>query len=323
MKNQKLYDTFCNRFIVPETKKYQNIDKNKLEILLDRINNKYEDMLVKAIEHNNCYFTIAPQKTPHYKKCYCSNNADETHCLISLNGYNDASLYHELGHLFDYVFDNDSHKYVQLSFDARNNEGKSLYDKLTEEIQSKKQILFDQIIKEYYSLLEKEVGIDAVKYMVDDYNDYVELKSLERKCGGYLGTMINSKKNIKEENVKKYKEKFQDNIKRNFVSRYNLVDFSNSLISIHKKYSIILDALDHYYDLKPYHLNIHGQKYYQHDFLYSTEFMANLFSILLIDDNESLNILKSLLPISTTEFMWVIKLASLRYYSVDSNLNIK
>ena len=225
---------------------------------------------------------------------------------ISEQGNFAFNLCHELGHGVNEYVD----KSGVIAFDHKLTEsflldfplGGTLYMELLD----KAKPIINKILKDYKMMLENEFHFDILTRYLENYDLYEEKDSLYRKLGG--------KWNMVDPNISKRAEKavkngtFYPNLKRyqeieKILESRNATNLDKKIKASYSRYNILsiytsslCESLIPFYDAKKYHLFIHSINYFDDEGLYSEELFADFFAYKLTDDEESLFMLKSLLP---------------------------
>lgn len=272
------------------------INNNSLKII-----NKYNDGYL----HPNCDKDASYFSLDINEKNVTNNDFRKKAKNLLVTSIDDVEvLPHELGHAADFYFG----YYATLTKNVVLFDNKTLYEIFTEEFQSKKEELFDMIMREYKEIINSNINENAYDIISNNIDKYHELLSLSEFS--------------KEKNIKNRRKALQEELYNvGFVETYYSFVTKKCSSILNFKYSPILDALSSEYNLKGLYLNYHNKEYYDCAPLKAVqEFFANLFAMEVTNNREQMSTLQHHLPKSLEGFE---KLFNLFYEHIQNNKRFK
>ena len=226
----------------------------------------YRDFIIKILSNESLkvsHEALEGYITPMEINLESSNFTRKHKNSIVTDIYNPTYLPHELGHAVDFWFGMHQSltNYVILS------SNKTLREIFDEELESKREEMYQAVMKEYKIMIDTNVPDLASDIIMDNISLYLELRHL--------------KENLRDKEVTKNRNKIQKVLyKSGFVEAYyQLREMNKKFFKdyMERNYTV-LDALSSKYDLYVFFLIYHTLSYYEHSATRPVqEFFANVF----------------------------------------------
>lgn len=198
---------------------------------------------------------------------------------LSVNPSRIKDVYHELGHVVDYMFGYDN----QLSKTVLIKDNKSLGDIFKEEFEEKKDFLLKLVMDEYRSIITSTISkeyADAFFLNIGEYQNLLRIDDNDIRKAQHASLYENG-----------------------FVEAFYQIVTKKCPDILNRKYEAILDALSSYKDFLGYGLTHHERIYFTFDSnIVVAEFFANLFDMKITDNKVREEQLRLLMPKSLEAF---------------------